>query len=101
MHCTVAELGDRLSARELVEWQLYAQSRPFGEEQEDRRAALIAHTVASVFGGKKAPDLNKFLAALRPEPESEPQSADDLRSRMLGLANRKTRTKPKQEPEKA
>lgn len=84
-----------MSARELVEWTIYAQTRPFGEEQEDRRAALIAHTVASVFGGKKAPDLNKFLAALRPEPPAEPQSADDLRARMLGLANRRTK---KQEP---
>ena len=94
MHCTVAELGTRLSARELIEWQIYAQTRPFGEEQEDRRAALIAHTVAGVFGGKKTPDLNKFLAALRPDPPAEQQAPEDLRSRMLGLANRGKGKKP-------
>jgi hypothetical protein len=88
----VAELGGRLSSRELNDWTAYAAVEPFGEEQANRRAALIAHTIAAANTpkGKKPPSVEDFLGVLRPA-EKRVQTADELRSGLIAQANRTRR----------
>jgi elongation factor P hydroxylase len=64
-----------MSARELQEWQLFAQIEPFGEERADIQAALVAWTVATAAGAKNV-RLDDFL--LRFEPAGRQQSPQDM-----------------------
>lgn len=50
---TVAELLERMSARELAEWMIYDEIDPIGQERADWRAAMQASTAANLLGGKK------------------------------------------------
>lgn len=45
---TVSELLNRISSRELAEWQAYDQIDPIGEARADLRAGIVASTVANV-----------------------------------------------------
>lgn len=45
---TVAELGERMSSRELSEWMAYYEVEPFGDERGDLRSGVIAATIANV-----------------------------------------------------
>ena len=45
---TVAELGDRMSSRELSEWMAYYSIEPFGDERADLRSGIVASTIANV-----------------------------------------------------
>lgn len=45
---TVGELLRRISSRELSEWMAYYQLEPWGTEQDDWRAGMIAATIANV-----------------------------------------------------
>lgn len=42
---TVAELGDRMSSRELSEWMAFYQIEPFGDERADLRQAMTTSAV--------------------------------------------------------
>lgn len=50
--CTVRELGERITSRELAEWQAYAMLEPFGSPAHAFDAGVIAATVANVHRGK-------------------------------------------------
>lgn len=50
---TVAELLERMSARELAEWMIYDEIEPLGPERADWRAAMQASTLVNVMGGRK------------------------------------------------
>ena len=52
---TVAELLERLDARELADWMAYSQIEPFGEERADFRAGIIAAVIANVNRAENAP----------------------------------------------
>lgn len=75
MGWTVAELGRRMSSRELSEWQLYEELEPFGERRADYRTASICHTLALANGAKNV-KLEDFLLT---RPEGESQGPIDLR----------------------
>ena len=70
---TVAELGQRISSRELTEWQLFYNVEPFGEERADLRAALICHIIYSMNRGKDSPDipLEDFMPKFEKKEEVE------------------------------
>jgi len=51
---TRGELMRRLSARELVEWQIYYTLEPFGAERDAAHAGIIASTVANFSGHSKS-----------------------------------------------
>jgi|TARA_Y100000034_G_scaffold28640_2_gene34441 hypothetical protein len=50
---TVAELGRRMSSRELAEWRAFDALEPLGEPRADYRAGVIAATIANVHRGKR------------------------------------------------
>lgn len=51
---TVGEMEARMSAREFIEWQIYSNLEPFGQQREDFRAGQICAVTANVMGaGKK------------------------------------------------
>lgn len=50
--CTVAELGRRVTSRELIEWQAYGELEPFGPPAHAYDAGVIAATVANAHRGK-------------------------------------------------
>lgn len=51
---TVAEAQERVSAREFVEWQVYAKLEPFGEERQDLRSAMNCWAAICAMNGSKA-----------------------------------------------
>lgn len=67
---------DRMSARDVAEWQAYATLDPFGEERADFRAAIIACTVASAMGAKRCKP-SDFMPLLDKQP-AEPQSEERM-----------------------
>lgn len=68
--CTVRELGMRLSAAELIEWQAFSLIEPFGGEREDDRARGIMAVSAQVAGNKLAPsDFLKVWEPAKVEPQ--------------------------------
>ncbi len=78
---TVAELLERISARELMEWTAYYQIEPFGEERADLRMGVLASTFANVNRGKHqkpfSPDdfMPKFD---RTEPQGRKQTVQEM-----------------------
>lgn len=83
----MAELGNRLSSRELAEWMAYYRIEPWGEERADYRAGTVAATVVNVnrTKGKPAkPDdfMPKFGVKHAPAPEATERQmiAADVRS---------------------
>jgi hypothetical protein len=45
--CTVAELGERMSSRELTEWMVFYGMRPFGEDRDDFRMGQLCSVMAA------------------------------------------------------
>lgn len=68
----MADLLSKISAQELVEWQMYYQLEPFGED--NRNAGLIAASVYNANRGKGQKVLSADDCKLRVE---KPQSSED------------------------
>ena len=49
---SIVEAQSRIDAREFAEWMAYDRLSPIGDDRADASAALVAYTVASVFGGR-------------------------------------------------
>lgn len=45
----MAEMLERISSKELSEWFVYFEMEPFGEQQQEWRAGMLASTMASLF----------------------------------------------------
>lgn len=84
----MAELGERLSGEELNDWVAFGQIEGYGEEQADRRAALIAHTLIAVNTPKKKtpPSFDDVLRQIRPSHPRRVQSSEELRAGFSALA---------------
>lgn len=86
---TVAELGERMSSRELTEWMLYAGMEPFGSDADDARNAIsTAATVNAVIGaagGKKQVKAEQFLLTPPTPVDPDGLSVDALMSKMRGV----------------
>ena len=80
---TVAELGERMSSRELTEWMLYAGLEPFGADADDARNAIntatITNAVIATAGGKKQVKVEQFLLGNRDH------EAPDLTEKIRGI----------------
>lgn len=82
---------DRVSSRELTEWQAYAQLEPFGEERNDYRMATsttaLANTLVGVITGKRGKfTIDDFLLFKdAPEkPSISDEEAAEQTARMMG-----------------
>ena len=101
MGCTVAELGERMSGRELNDWLAYEALEPFGEEQADRRAALLAHVLIAVNTDKKnrgkVPSIDALMQSLRPgyEVPRREQSIEELKASLGARARKSSPSAPK------
>ena len=74
---TVAELLERISSRELAEWQAYYMLEPFGEERKDLRAGTISATVANIARGEQKPfQPSDFMP--RFDQAEEPEGAEEI-----------------------
>ena len=95
---------ENLSARQLAEWQAYAELEPFGERRADYRAASIAYQVGilqqlvvSVAGGKrgKPPKFGDYLLEFDEPPERRQLSSAkqaalwDVTMKLAEIAERK------------
>lgn len=82
--CTLAELGQRMTAAEFALWAEYRNQRPWGAELAEFLAGSVSATVAN-YAGKTRPreapaavpgDFMPFAARMRraaePEQESDP-----------------------------
>ena len=45
---TVGELSDRMTAREMAEWEILERIEPFGESRADYRMALAASQIVNI-----------------------------------------------------
>ena len=83
---TVAELGERMSSRELTEWMAYAAMEPFGSDADDARNAIstasIVNATIAAAGGKTKVKADQFLLGSRPATEPDP---DALYDKMRGV----------------
>lgn len=50
---TVAEMLQRMTSRELTEWQVYSNLEPWGEEREDLRSGMATSPLLNIQMGKK------------------------------------------------
>ncbi len=78
---------ERVGADELAEWQATYRMEPWGEQRTDWGAALIAWMVYQANRGKNAPDrpLTDFLPKFGDEEEQERPTAEQIRSRLMGV----------------
>ena len=79
-----------MTSRQLYEWELMYARWHMGDsphERDDVSAAIIAQTVAAV-NMKKPPKIEAFIPTFN-DGDPVQQSPDELRTRMLQLANRR------------
>lgn len=79
--CTLAELGQRMTAQEFGLWAALYAREPFGDVRGDLQAGIVAATVANYAGrmrseGAGAAQPGEFMPLIRqdttPEPVQEP-----------------------------
>lgn len=79
----VEALGRSLTAKQLVDWETYAELEPFDETRDDYRTSLIATVIANVNRDpkKSAYKLEDFLLAFGDAngrmPEKKPQTWEE------------------------
>ena len=74
---TLAELGERMTSREVGLWMARSRTTPLPQERADWRAARIAHAIVCMHWAdkhKSPPPIEEFLV-VRP-PKSPPSVAD-------------------------
>ena len=91
MGCTVAELLDRISARELSEWLAYEQLEPFGPRATNLNFGLIASSVLNCHLKKSSDTIRPEQMALgdfdeRKHPEEKVQSVEQQKHVLLNIA---------------
>ena len=80
--CTLAELGQRMTAAEFALWAEYHAIRPWGGELHEMLAGTVSATVANYAGKsrpKEAPPAvpADFMPFARREREDEPEQEPD------------------------
>ena len=89
---TVAELGERMSSRELGEWIAFARCEPFGDARADLRAGIIASAVVNVHRSKKDDALrpDAFMPDFYRPPVSEAAVDTALDTQILEVMGKLT-----------
>lgn len=82
---TRAELMQRMSAAEFMEWRLLEQIEPFGDRRADVGAAMICATIANVNRGEKTKpyQTTDFIPRWDPPSPARPQTPEDQLQFML------------------
>lgn len=77
---TVAELSDRMSSRELLEWMAYAELEPFGEQRADLRMGISTAWMVRMWADpKKARGIEpQMFMPYYEEPPKQPKTAQQL-----------------------
>jgi len=73
--CTVAELGDRMSYAELVEWMAYYMLEPWGCEPEDIRTSILAAASVAPFTKRRVRPKDFMPKWYNPKPTEDELSA--------------------------
>ena len=81
----MAEAQRWISSREFAEWQAFDRISPIGDIRSDWQAALIASTVARVFGSKGKHRIDDFLLRFGPRELPDPE---DLGRRVMAMFKR-------------
>lgn len=68
---TVAELGQRMSSRELSEWMAYYQIEPFGEEVADLRHGIQTATMVNLQMDRKSKQVKPSDFMVTPPVQDE------------------------------
>lgn len=89
-----SELGQRISAAELLLYQVYYRHHPWGEERADLRNAMSMAQTANMHRDPKRQtqpfEVNDFMPfAQKPEPEYTGKEPAGLRELFKGMANKK------------
>lgn len=74
---SVKRCMQEVDAAEFVEWMLYFELEPFGEERADYRAAIIASTVANSQSVKRRFTPKDFMPKWERRSASRPQQTID------------------------
>lgn len=86
---TVAELGQRMSSRELSEWMAFYQLEPFGPEADDLRNAISTaanvNTTRGAAGIKQSVKPQQFLIG---EPIEQGHDENPLLSKFMAISGR-------------
>lgn len=84
---TVRELGRRMDARELREWEEFYGLEPFGDLPADRRMAILATVCAAPWTPKDAPPPkpSDFMPLLEDtQKETQPVDNQVIAARLIG-----------------
>ena len=71
---TLAELGERMTSREVGLWMARSRTTPLPQERADQRAAIIAHAVVCMNWAdknKRPPPISDFLVVRPPKPKMD------------------------------
>ena len=82
------DLLSRCDSRELSEWAAYHAMEPIGAVRGDVQAGIIASTIANVNRGKHSKTYGPADFMLFGNDEKEPQTDDEMKAVMMGLAQR-------------
>ncbi len=88
---SVARAQEEVSSREFVEWVVWDEMEPVGEERMDLRFAWLMDTIASSAGAKRAKIGESFLRAMDFEKPARPQqTADQMKAVLMGFTKQVT-----------
>jgi len=88
---SVSRAQREIDSREFSEWQAFWAVEPWGDERADIRSAMICCVTANAWRGKDDPPatLKDFLPKFGAEDESpeeiEPDTADDLKRKLIAF----------------
>ena len=90
---TVKELLSRCDSYELAEWAAYHSIEPIGGLRGDLQSGIVASTIANVNRGKNSKSYSPADFMLIGNDEKEPQTEEDMKAVMMGLATRTEKAK--------
>ena len=71
LHCTVREVEQRLTWREMQEWEIYLESRPPEGEIIDWQFATLMTVIAAALGKRTKIDTWSVIERMRPKSAIE------------------------------
>lgn len=87
---TVAELHQRVDAREFAEWMAFDRIEPFGDRRADLRSATVAATIANCHRGRSSSRI--YPRDFMPDFDREPQTDADMEAALFHYARLRNET---------
>lgn len=82
---TRGELLDRMSSRELSDWQIYERIDPFGEERADLRIAQLGAAMANLLTDKKSRKRDFTVADFMPFLDQIEPTDDEVAAKVVSI----------------